>query len=254
MRLLPKVRVVLVEPATPGNIGATARVLKNTGIDRLVLVNPGVWDLPETRWMAHGSEEILDRVQVCPDLASAVAEARLVIGTTHRTGRTREVLSRPREVLAAAAEVALTHEVALVFGREKDGLWNEELVLCHQLLRLPSAVAYPSFNLSHAVLLCAYELFNAVQEARPAASRNLASAADREAFYRHLQEALAALEFRPFNDDPRNFGRALRRFFNRVELDRRDLRLLHRLCGQVTKFAARHASPPAPPPDQTPMP
>jgi TrmH family RNA methyltransferase len=228
-------------------------VLRNTGIDRLVLVNPGDWDRPEARWLAHGSEAVLDRALVVPDLATAVADAHLVVGTTHRTGKQREVDAHPRETLTEVARVALTHQVALVFGREKDGLWHDELALCHQLVRFPSAVEHPSFNLSHAVLLCTYELFHASQGARPRPHRHLATAADREEFYRHLLAALTAIEFRPFNDDPRNFSRALRRVFNRIDLDDRDLRLLHRLCGQVTKFAERHVPLTALPPD-TPTP
>lgn len=239
---LANVRVVLVEPASPGNIGATARVLKNTGISRLVLVNPGEWNLPETRWMAHGSEEILDTCQVFPDLPSAVADAHLVVGTTHRLGRTREVISTPREEIARIAELAFHHQVAVVFGREKDGLWNSELQYCHRLLRFPSAVSYPSFNLSHAVLLFTYELFTAtrgIEKPPPLPSRHLANAAEREELYQHLERSLAAIGFRPYNDDPANFARVLRRFFNKVPLDRRDIRVLHRICGQVEKFAAQ---------------
>jgi len=237
---LDNIRIVLVEPATPGNVGATARVLKNTGISRLVLVNPGTWDTPEARWMAHGSEEILDACEIYPDLPRAVADAHLVVGTTHRVGRFREVISTPREAIFQIASLAHHHQVAVVFGREKDGLWKGELLHCHQVIRFPSAVSYPSFNLSHAVLLSTYELFTAVQKVRPASRQNLASAVEREQLFRHLEEALAAIEFRPYNDDSRNFTRVIRRFFNKILLDKRDVRVIHRICGQIGKFAARH--------------
>jgi TrmH family RNA methyltransferase len=237
---LDNVRVVLVEPATPGNIGAVARVLKNTGIRSLALVNPGTWDTSEARWMAHGATDVLDSCQVFADLPSAVADCHLVVGTTHRQGRLRQLICAPRPALARIASLLNSRRVGLVFGREKDGLWHSELLLCHQLIRFPTAVSHPSLNLSHAVLLFAYELFAATTPCAAAPAVSLATAAQRERMYRHLEEALAAIDFSPYNDDPRHFNRLLRRFFNKVELDVRDVRLIHKLCGQIQKFSARH--------------
>lgn len=237
---LTNLQVVLVEPANTGNIGATARVLKNTGISQLVLVNPPQkWDTLRTRWLAHASGEILDSCQIFPDLASAVADTHLVIGTTHRTGRGREVISTPRKLISQIAPQAFHHRIALVFGREKDGLWREELLHCHHLVRFPSAVLYPSFNLSHAVLLLTYEFFLALQEAEPAPPQLLATADERERLLSHLFEALGTIDFKPHNDDPANFSRVVRRFFNKTKLDKRDIRVIHRVLGQIRKFASR---------------
>ena len=152
MNPLDNIRVVLVEPATPGNIGATARVLKTTGINQLALVNPGAWDTPQARAFAHGAGDILDGSQVFPSLAAAVADCHIVVGTTHRQGRFRTVTSTPDSLIDQLASQVHHRRIALVFGRERDGLWHEELALCHQVLRFPTAVAYPSLNLSHAVL------------------------------------------------------------------------------------------------------
>lgn len=240
MNPLDNVRVVLVEPAAPGNIGSTARVLKNTGISRLVLVNPGNWDTPEARWMAHGSEDILDRAEIHPDLSSAVGDAQLVVGTTHRVGRLRQVNSSPREAIAEIAAMAHQHQIALVFGREKDGLWRSELQHCHQLIRFPTAVAHPSLNLSHAVLVLTYELFSALRGVRPAPRRDLASAAERDRLHHHLSRVLSTIGFRPFNDDPANFSRVLHRFLNRSQIERLDAVVLHKICSQIEKFAAQH--------------
>jgi TrmH family RNA methyltransferase len=239
--LLNNVTVVLVEPATLANIGATARVLKNTGIPHLALVRPpDPWDTDETRWIAHASGEILDSCQVYADLAAAVANAHLVIGTTHRTGRFREVEEDPRAALAEVAPLAAHHRISLVFGRERDGLWRDELLVCHRLLRFPTAVAYPSLNLSHAVLLLAYELFAAVQVSRPTPRLPLLTAGERDKLLEHLFVALQTIGFRPYNDDPDNVSRVVRRFLNKIPLDGRDARVLHLLCGQVDKFAATH--------------
>ncbi|NKB70863.1 MAG: TrmJ/YjtD family RNA methyltransferase [Candidatus Latescibacteria bacterium] len=236
---LENITVVLVEPATPGNIGATARVLKNTGMGRLVLVNPGNWDTPETRWMAHGAHDILEACTLVPDLATALAQAHLVVGTTHRTGRFRQVSSQPRQLVPQWAQLAYHHRIALVFGREKDGLWHSELQLCHHLLRFPSAVDHPSFNLSQAVLLLTYEFFTALQTVHPFPQHPLANSAERERLFEHVGQAMEAIDFKPYNNQPTQFSRLMRRFFNRQPLDRRDVMVFHKICGQICKFAAR---------------
>lgn len=240
MNPLDNVRVVLVEPATPGNIGATARVLKTTGIRQLALVNPGAWDTPEARTFAHGAGDILDGSQVFSSLAAAVADCHIVVGTTHRQGRFRAITSEPHALMAQLASQVHHRRVALVFGRERDGLWHEELALCHQVLKFPTAVAYPSLNLSHAVLLFTYGLYSAVGEAPPAPAVQLATAGERERMFAQLLQALAEIEFTPYNNEPDHFGRVLRRFFNKVELEVRDVRAIQTICGQIRKFSRRY--------------
>lgn len=240
MNPLDNIRVVLVEPATPGNIGATARVLKTTGLSQLALVNPGTWDTPEARAFAHGAGDILDDSQVFSSLAAAVADCHIVVGTTHRQGRFRTVTSEPYALIAQLAAQAHHRRVALVFGRERDGLWHEELALCHQVLRFPTAVAYPSLNLSHAVLLFTYGLYRAVGETPPAPAAPLATAGERERMVAQIVQALAEIEFTPYNNEPDHFGRVLRRFFNKVELEVRDVRAIQTICGQIRKFSRRY--------------
>ena len=257
MNPLNNIRIILVEPASPGNVGAVARVMKTTGLKRLTLVNPGEWDTPETRWMAHGSEEILDECEIHQNLSGAIADAHFVVGATHRFGRFREVVTTPREAIAELASKANKHVIALVFGREKDGLWRRELLLCHQLIRFPSAVDYPSFNLSHAVLLFAYEFFHVLHSAPPSGGDreravNVASAADRARVYDHIGDAMKAIDFRPYNDDPHNFARALRRFFDRRPLEKRDVMVIHKMCAQIVIFARRMKAAIQPSPNEGP--
>lgn len=240
MNPLDNIRIVLVEPATPGNIGATARVLKTTGLSQLALVNPGAWDTPEARAFAHGAGDILDSSQVFSSLAAAVADCHIVVGTTHRQGRFRTVTSEPHALIAQLAAQAHHRRIALVFGRERDGLWHEELALCQQVLRFPTAVAYPSLNLSHAVLLFTYGLYRAVGETPPAPAAPLATAGERERMVAQIVQALAEIEFTPYNNEPDHFGRVLRRFFNKVELEVRDVRAIQTICGQIRKFSRRY--------------
>lgn len=240
MNPLDNIRVVLVEPATPGNIGATARVLKTTGISQLALVNPGTWDTPQARTFAHGAGDILDSSQVFSNLAAAVADCHLVVGTTHRQGRFRTVTSAPEPLIAQLASQVHHRRIALVFGRERDGLWHEELALCHQVLRFPTAVTYPSLNLSHAVLLFTYGLYAAVGAKPLEPPAQLATAGERERMYAQLLHALAEIEFTPYNNRPEHFGRVLRRFFNKVELEVRDVRAIQTICSQIRKFSRRY--------------
>ena len=249
MTALDNITVVLVEQATPANVGAVARVLKNTGITRLALVNPTAWNTPQARWTAHASEEILDQCVLYDDLKSAVAGAHFVLGTTHRHGRFRKVTPDYRAALSEVAALAQSNEVALVFGREKDGLWRRELTCCHQLVTVPSAVPYPSYNLSHAVLLVVHELFlassqlqdgTAVSNAHEGQVAPLASAAEVDFVHDRVLEAMRLIGFRSYNDDPFNFSRVLKRFLTRTPLERRDAMVIHRICGQIRKFAARY--------------
>lgn len=240
MNPLDNIRVVLVEPATPGNIGATARVLKTTGIRQLALVNPGAWDTPEARMFAHGAGDILDGSQVFASLAAAVADCHIVVGTTHRQGRFRTVTSAPDALIAQVASQVHHRRIALVFGRERDGLWHTELALCQHVLRFPTAVAYPSLNLSHAVLLLTYGLYAAVGEKPSDPPAPLATADERERMLAQLLQALAEIEFTPYNNQPDHFGRVLRRFFNKVDLEVRDVRAIQMICSQIRKFSRRY--------------
>ena len=234
------VRVILVEPATPGNIGATARVLKTVGIQKLVLVNPGAWDTPEARRFAHGSGDILDNCQLFPDLATAISDCHFVVGATHRIGRYREVISSPQQTVSQLATKVHHYQVGLVFGREKDGLWHDELMLCQQLLRFPTAVDYPSLNLSHAVLLLTYQLYTALGDAPAKPQLELASSGEREQMYANINQALTEIEFVPYNDDPQHFSKVLRRFFNKIDMEVRDIRAIQTICSQIRKFSRRH--------------
>ena len=249
LRILSNISVLLVEPSSPGNVGAVARVLKNTGVQQLILVNPCEWNIPEVRSMAHGSSEILDNCKVHPDIASATKNSNLVIGMTHRDGRMREIQNDYRTVFRDALKHTQGHRLTLVFGRERDGLWTRELEYCHWLVRIPSAVPYPSFNLSHAVLLAVYELFHIVmEESLPSRqetlsrSDELANAEETEHVVQNVIDVMSMVDFKAYNDAPESFSRVLRRFLTRVPLNRRDATVIHRIFSQIKKFARHHKS------------
>ena len=239
---LAGVRIVLVEPASSGNIGSVARVMKNTGIAQLVLVKPRPdWDVGETRALAHGAGDILDSAVQTADLNSAVADCQVVVGTTHRDGRQRDAIHPPDRIVEKIRPLLGNASVAIVFGREKDGLWQDELRLCQYLVRFPSAVLYPSYNLSHAVLLFAYALFSSTQTT-PSVSHPTPPVphAERERLFTAMETALQSIGFVHYNRDPQHFMGAVRRFFNKVDLVERDLRVVLKICQQIQRFSRRN--------------
>ena len=236
---LDHISIVLVEPEEPGNIGSVARAMKTMGLSDLVLVNPVPYDTPEARRMAHGSQDILNGATVCAGLQEALSGFALVIGTTHRKREDRPPLHPPPEAARRLMDLPHGHRGALVFGRESQGLSNEELRLCSLVSCIPSATKYPSLNLAQAVLVFAYEVSQARRGCRQAApALDLAPFDAMEGMYGHIQEALEELGFVPRNT-PASFMRSVRRVFGRVQLERRDVAVIHKMCRAVDKFIAR---------------
>lgn len=177
---LDNVRIVLVRPASEGNVGATARAMLNMGMRDLWLVDPRLDRYDPVRWMAHGAEQVLQEMHTVETVAEAVADTTVVMATT---GRKRRWRSWPIKDPTAAASVLLaaapTSPVAVVFGPEDKGLSNEDLSACTHLARIPTDAAQTSLNLAQAVLLMAWEIRRlalADQYPRPARARVPATA------------------------------------------------------------------------------
>lgn len=245
-RLLARVRVVLVGTAHPGNIGGAARAMKNMGLGRLYLAAPVEFPHREATWRAVQATDLLDRAVVTADLASAVADCTLVIGTSARERRIQLPQLSPRRLGPLCAAAAQREEIALVFGREDSGLSNEELRLCHWHVHVPTSAAYPSLNLAAAVQLLCYELRMAALESCDALSADawdepLATVEGVERFYAHLEETLVDIGF--LNPAaPRQLMTRLRRLFNRVRLDQMELNILRGMLTEIQKRA--RATPP----------
>tara|TARA_B100001250_G_scaffold412277_2_gene443058 strand:+ start:121 stop:840 length:720 start_codon:yes stop_codon:yes gene_type:complete len=235
-------QIVLVEPSSCGNIGSVARVMKNTGLSKLALVNVVDWDTSETRALAHGAGEILDNATVHESLACAVADCTWIIGTTNRSGKTRNQIHEPAELIGKLKNKEATQSIAAVFGREKDGLSQEELQLCNFLVKFPSAVTYPSYNLSHAVLLLAYQhllLKPHMPSYNHQIKSELANHSDREHLFDIIIKSLETVDFKHYNGDRKHFLRPLRRFFNKFDLTNQDIRVLLKICNQIIHFSKR---------------
>ena len=154
-----RIRIVLVGTQHPGNIGAAARAMKTMGLARMVLVAPEKL-LDEAAYRrSAGAEDVMGDAPVLATLAEAVADCQLVLGCTARSRRVALEELLPRDAAGrAVASAAEGGEVAMVFGRERTGLTNEELQLCHVAVHIPSDPAFSSLNLAAAVQVLAYEL------------------------------------------------------------------------------------------------
>lgn len=248
MSLLERVRVVLIETTQPGNIGSSARAMKTMGLTRLHLVAPRLFPHDEATALAAGAGDVLDGARRHATLDEAIADCRLLVGASARRRGVALPELTPRE--AAARLIAAARdgtEVALLFGTERTGLSNEELQRCHACVRIPADPGYSSLNLSQAVQVLAYELrLAAMQEggadpvditADPVtSSERAATSAEMEGFFRHLDEALRAIDFHKGKDGT-TITRRLRRLFLRAQMSEREVAILHGVLADAERMA-----------------
>jgi tRNA (cytidine32/uridine32-2'-O)-methyltransferase len=255
-----RVCAVLVGTQHPGNIGAAARALKTMGFGRLVLVTPERFPHPEALALAAGADDLLASALRFDTLAEAVADCRLVLGCTARSRRIALEELSPRAAAARSLAVARSGaDVAVVFGRERTGLDNDELQLCHAAVHIPANPDYSSLNLAAAVQVLAYELrvmfsmdsasnVPAVALAQPvdqARKEPPATHAELESFFAQLADTLDAIDFHK-GRTPETAMRKLRRIFLRAEPDARELRLLRGVLAdaqRMARLAGQAASP-----------
>ena len=214
-----------MRPEVAANVGAAARIVRNTGLEGLTLVGPGDWRTVDCWRTAWGAHDVLEEALVFDALAPALADAHLVVAFSGKPDRERP----PEDVREAAAEVAALapgERAALVFGAETSGLRLDEIALCGRRAVIPAHPDQPSLNLSHAVMVAAYEVFRA--SARPSARKPRSTHADREAMLALLREGLLAVgALPPANTD--GFFAEWRAMFQRADLGEKEVRLLEHL-------------------------
>jgi TrmH family RNA methyltransferase len=231
------IRVVLVEPSHPGNIGAAARAMKNMALDELVLVRPKLFPHPDATARASGADDVLAKTRVVGTLAEAIAGCGFIAATTsrHRDRNFRIVDARAAaERLVAEAARA---PAALLFGAERTGLTNAELEAAHLLIRIPAHQNYLSLNLAMAVQIMAYELFCAAGAAAPVETPvvPLASAADLALLYEHWAAVLEEVDFRDRTQSGSHLMGRLRRLMQRAEPDVNEVNILRGFLTAVQK-------------------
>ncbi|WKJ89472.1 RNA methyltransferase [Methylomonas montana] len=238
--MLSHFKVVLVETSHPGNIGAVARAMKNMRMDQLRLVSPKFFPHADATARASGADDVLRTAAVFDSLSDAIADCRIVLGSSARDRTISWPSLTARQVAEKWVGALPVQNIALVFGRENSGLKNHELDLCHYLLRIPCNSEYSSLNLAAAVQVVCYELFVAsgqeiVSKVGDYGEEPLATAEQMEAFYGHLQQTIADIGFL-HPERSKSIMRRLRRIFNRTQLDTKELDILR----GILRFSQNH--------------
>ncbi len=232
---------VLFKPQSAGNIGAAARALKNMGFDDLRLVAPGTLNQREAVAMAVHADDVLASATTYPDLAAALADCSIAVGTTSRRGGYRSTAHPLRQAALELAGLSHSNKIAIIFGREDRGLTNRELKLCNRLITIPTAPEYPSLNLAQAVVVVAYELMMASStSANRASAPEFVSASSSDAMLARMAEALIAIGFLP-DENPDHIMFALREIFGRSGLTPREVEILNGMARQM-RWAAEGGS------------
>lgn len=234
-------KIVLVETSHPGNIGAVARAMKNMQMDQLRLVNPKFFPHADATARASGADDVLRGAIIYPSLQLAIADCQIVLGASARD----RTITWPSLTARQCAEKWVSsgdqnNNIGLVLGRENSGLKNHELDMCHYLLRIPCNAEYSSLNLAAAVQVVCYELFVATGQQHVSRIGDLnedplASVEQMEAFYVHLQQTMIDIGFL-HPERSRSIMRRLRRIFNRVRLDTKELDILR----GILRFSQNH--------------
>lgn len=270
MNFLQQIRIVLVGTSHPGNIGAAARAMKTMGVRSLVLVSPEVYPSELATARAVGASDVLDSAQVVGNLNEAVADCHFVVGASARQRKIPWPAMSPAELAEKAGFwVRDGARIALVFGREKSGLTNEELHACHYHVAIPTDPDFSSLNLAMAVQVLTYALrshFLQMNKALMAAELisaglmmgapddaprspqdagwdvPLASAQDMEHFFVHLEQTMQDVGFHN-PERPRQLMARLRRLFLRAHPDVMEVSILRgvlsaaQACAQVSHSA-----------------
>lgn len=239
MQALNSLRVVLVEPTHPGNIGATARAMANMGIGNLVLVKPREFPSAAAMARAAAAAHILTAATVVDNIDQAIAKCQLVIGTTARRRELSWAELSPANAMKIAAKNLPQSQVAILFGRERSGLTNDELSRCNYLVRIDVDEKFPSINLAAAAMILLYELRRAVLNMAEINSaertdENFASADQMQYFYMHLSRVLTLLEFGNQPTDEKLMQK-LRLLFNRSRLSVNEINILRGILTAIEK-------------------
>ncbi|MCC5791134.1 MAG: RNA methyltransferase [Legionellaceae bacterium] len=237
---LSAIRIILVAPTHPGNIGAVARAMKTMGLCQLFLVRPKLFPHEHALEMASGADDILEQAQVVDSVAEAISGCQLVFASSARPREIHLPGMKPEVCARMIATCPNETEVAILFGREHAGLTNAELLQANYHVCIPANPEYSSLNLAQAVQIIAYELrlkLLAPEVQTRMADAPLATADQVQGLHDHLEAVMMAVDFlKPSN--PRMLPLRIRRLLNRAGLEQREVNILRGLLTQVQKKIA----------------
>ncbi len=211
------IRLVIVEPEGPENLGMIARAMANMGCSQLALVNPRCdhLSLPSKKYSLHAFP-LLEQAILYPDLKSALEGSRISVAITRRSGDKRRLDLYSPDLAPYLAPYS-DSTVSLVFGREQTGLSNDEIFLCNLSCSIPSHDSFPSLNLAQAVMVILYELFQNTESTQS----SLASEQEFEAMLSSIQHCLESMNYFK-KTDPAGLMYVLQKIFHRARLDQKD--------------------------------
>lgn len=240
--MLENIRIILVETSHTGNMGSTARAMKTMGLTNLYLVNPLI--LPDLQAIAlsAGASDVIGQATIVATLDQAVLGCSLVIGTSVRARTLSWPQVTPRECGEKTIRQAINSQVAIIFGRERVGLTNEELQKCQYHLHIPTNPEYGSLNLAMAVQLISYEIrmaYLTINEKKSSVDNKdkvqYPPIEDIERFYIHLEAVLNASGFIR-KRHPGQIMNKLRRLFTRARPEMQELHILRGILTSIEKW------------------
>jgi tRNA/rRNA methyltransferase len=244
MNPLENIRIVLVGTLYSGNVGSVCRAMANMGLRHLILAGSRIHDdWSDARRMAVHATDIMDARKEVATFQEAIADCAAVVGTTARGGLYRATVQTPRLLAPEILRIAAHAPVAIVFGREDQGLHNDEVAQCTHLIRIPVDENYQSLNLSQALLIVAYELYTAtgtyISPVEEAVS--LASQATKEAFMTRWRQAMLDIGFMD-EQKADHMMQGFQRVFSRGIKSDPDARIMMGVARQAS-WAGQHTSP-----------
>lgn len=242
-RILTNIKVVLVEPSHPGNVGAAARAMKTMGLSRMCLVAPKSFPDRQATERAAGADDVLINAEVVSSFADSIADCHYVFATSARQRSLQWPTFTPSQAGHKARHLIQSGQtIAVVFGRENSGLNNPELQMCHGHIVIPASSIYSSLNLAAAIQVICYELRINLLEIEslpelPCKEGDLGrpiTVKELDGYLNHLESTLRSVQF--LNPtQPRKLMSRLRRLYQRAELDDIELDILRGILSATQK-------------------
>ena len=234
-----KFTFILVEPSHPGNIGASARAIKNMGFQNLSLVNPKDFPNDDAFYRAKGARDILENVKIYENLSTALENATLIFGSSART-RTIPWPTKTSSELSSILEKALARanaKICFVFGREISGLSNHELQMCDYHIKIPTDEKFSSINLSHAVQIISYVLKTEVDnlDSVSQVKDETQTFQDNEHLIDHFDEVMKQIDFYD-QENPKQVKTRMRRLVKRLQPDKLETGILRGFLAKIEQI------------------
>jgi len=239
------IKIILNKTIHSGNIGSTARAMKNMGLSALCLVEPQCEVDDDAYRMATHGKDILSNIKIFDSIPEAAAGSVYLFGTTARNRKWRDTIS-PDNMIARIKDLAAVPKVSILFGPEDFGLTNNELELCNEVIVIPTADDASSINISQAVLIICYEIFNSFQNISVDEIKqqniDLASIEKVEEMYAHMQKALTDIDYLD-PQNPEHFMGNFRRMLNRAGLTAEDVQIIRGIFRKLNWYIKSKTKP-----------